>query len=209
MIIYTAASVRDISVDAGELTGLTWFGNALWFADPSRGRAVPVDPASGAAGDPVRCPGLRAGLTTIGGNLVYGTEGAVLRVLDPHAGSVVRDVQLSGPEEVTCLEAIRDGLWVGYRDALELRRTADLALVNTVRAPFGVNGVTVTDRYVAYSDWLGEAITVHDTVPERDVLRIHVDGPPTGLAWDGLRLWYCDAVNIRLRALDVPGMVGA
>lgn len=208
MIIYTAGSVRDINVDADELAGLTWFGHALWFADPSREHAVPIDPASGEVGDPVPCPGLRAGLTTIGGNLLYGTDGAVLRLLDPRAGAVIRDIQLSRQAEVTGLEAIRDGLWIGYRDALEFRRLADLELINTIRAPFGVNGVTVTDRYVAYSDCLGEAITVHDTVPERDVLQIHVHGRPTGLAWDGLRIWFCDAANIRLRALDVPGMVG-
>jgi hypothetical protein len=209
MIIYTAGSVRDLSVDAGALAGLTWFGDALWYADPARSRVVPVDPRTGESGDPVICPDLRAGLTTVAGNLIYvaGPE-CHLWMVDRFSGTHVRVATNPRPGSViTGMEAGRDGIWVGYRDCLELRATSDFGLRLRMPAPLGINGVTVTDRYLAYTDGLGEAITVYDTLAGRVVLSIHVFGRPTALTWDGLRLWYCDAANIGLRALDVPGMV--
>jgi hypothetical protein len=207
MMIYTAASVRDVSVDAGALAGLTWTGHAFWYADPVREQVVCVDPRTSAAGAAIACPGLRAGLTTVDENLLYAaTEDHLLHIRDT-GGEEVGVLPNPRPGlPITGMEATRDGVWLGYPDTLELRRINDLALIAKVPAPLGVNGITVTDRYLIHTDCLGEAITVYDLWTMRTVLRIQVDGRPTSLGWDGLRLWYCDAANLRLRALDVPGL---
>ncbi|MGK5675770.1 hypothetical protein ACSNOB_23360 [Micromonospora sp. URMC 106] len=206
MIIYTAASVHDLSIDADQLAGLTWSGHALWYADQGREEVTCLDPRTGTPGQTLSCPGLTAGLTTLGGHLLYATEGA-LRLCDTQSGGILRDVPSPRPGVPICgMEAGKDGIWLGWSDALELRHASDLRLLATVPAPLGIAGVTVTDRYVAHTDRLGEAITVFDLRAGRNVLQIHVDGRPTSLTWDGLRLWYGDAANLRLRALDVPGL---
>ncbi|PZG09391.1 hypothetical protein C1I95_29110 [Micromonospora craterilacus] len=207
MIIYTAASVRDHSVDADQLSGLTWSGHALWYADAGRERAVCLDPRTGEPGAELACPGLVAGLTNLGGCLLYATA-TTLRLCEPQSGDILREVASPRTGVPVCgMEAGKDGVWLGWPDALELRHASDLRLLATAPAPLGVAGVTVTDRYVAHTDRLGEAITVFDLQTRRNVLQIQVDGrPATSLTWDGLRLWYADAGNMRLRALDVPGL---
>jgi hypothetical protein len=207
MIIYTAASVRDHSVDADRISGLTWSGHTLWYADAGRGRAVCLDPRTGVPGAELACPGLVTGLTTLGGCLLYATS-TTLRLTEPQSGDVLREVASPRPDTQVCgMEAGKDGIWLGWPDALELRDASNLRLLATIPAPLGVAGITVTDRYVVHTDLLGEAITVFDLQTGRNVLQIQVDGrPATSLTWDGLRLWYADAGNMRLRALDVPGL---
>lgn len=207
MIIYTAASVRDLSIDAEQLTGLTFTGHALWYADRGREQAVCLDPRTGETGAVLACPGLEAGLTTLGGCLLYATDSS-LRLAEPHSGDILREVSTPRPGvPIGGMEAGRDGIWLGWPDSLDLRHASDLRVLATVPAPLGVCGVAVTDRYLTYTDRLGEAITVLDLGTGRTVLHIQVDGrPATSLAWDGLRLWYGDPGTMRLRALDVPGL---
>jgi hypothetical protein len=208
-MLYSAGSVHDLSVDAADLCGLTWLGGELWFADPVRRHVVPVDPESGSARPAVPCPGLRSGLATLHGHLLYAVgEGSELRVVDPESGAVVASLGDFRPgEPVTGMESGRHGIWLGFRDSVELRSTPHFDLLRRLPAPLGVTGVTVTDRYLVFSDSLGETITVVDLLTERTVLSIRVDGRPTGITWDGTRLWYCDANYLRLRAIEVPGMV--
>lgn len=207
MMIYTAASVRDHSVDADRISGLTWSGHTLWYADAGRGRAVCVDPLTGVPGSELACPGLVAGLTNLGGCLLYATSTS-LRLAEPQSGETLREVPIPRPGVPVCgMEAGKEGIWLGRPDALELRDASDLRQLASIPAPLGVAGITVTDRYVAHTNLLGEAITIFDLQAGRDVLQIQVDGrPATSLTWDGLRLWYADSGNLRLRALDVPGL---
>jgi len=208
-MLYAAGSVRDVSVDAEDLCGLTWLGQFLWFADALREQVVAVDPYSAATVQTLACPGLRVGLATYGGHLVY-VAGPDLRlhVVDPGTGAQVDRFDNPRPGQVcTGLEGGRSGLWLGYPGRLELRSPADLALVTTVELPGVPTGVAVTDRYLICSNRWDESITIVDPVLEQAVLPINVHGAPTGLAWDGTRIWYCDSAHSRLRAIDVPGLV--
>jgi hypothetical protein len=208
MIVFTAKSVRDIPVDADSVAGLTWFGQVLWYADPAREQLVQVDPYSGVAGPRIVCPGLRTGLTSLGGHLLCAAgPHHVLRTCDPLSGTISGEMANPCPDEpITAMQTCPAGLWLGYHDTIRLHSGAGLEVVAVVPTPLGVTGMAVTDRYVTWSDLLGEAITVFDTLHRRTVLEIHVDGRPTSLAWDGIRLWYYDAAHTRLRALDVPGL---
>jgi len=208
-MLYAAGSVRDVSVDAEVLCGLTWFGELLWFADAGRERIVGVDPHTGDSFAEIGSPDLRRGLATINGNLVYAAGPDYrLRIVDPGTGALVAETRNPRPGEVIAgLEGCRQGLWVGYRDFLDLRSSTDFALINCIGVHGRVAGITVTDRYVVYCDRRAESITVVDTVMEQVVLPINVHGSPTGLSWDGSRIWYCDNAAGRLRAIDVPGIV--
>jgi hypothetical protein len=211
MMLYAAGSVHDVSVEAEMLAGLTWSGELLWFADAGRERVVAVDPQVGRSEAVIACPDLRRGLATLGGNLVYAAGPDYrLRIIDPASGDLVAETRNPrAGEEIVGLEGGRQGLWVGYRNSLDLRNTKDFSLVNCLAVRGRVSGVTVTDRYVVYSDRPAEYIVVVDPATEQEILPINVHGTPTGLAWDGSRIWYCDNAHNRLRAIDVPGLVRA
>jgi hypothetical protein len=209
MMLYAAGSVHDLSVDAEVLCGLTWSGQLLWYADAGKERVVGVDPHTGESVGVIACPELRRGLATINGNLVYAAGPDYrLRIVDPATGDLVAEARNPRPgEAVAGMEGGRNGLWLGYRDFIDLRKTADFSLVTCIGVRGMVAGITVTDRYLVYSDRRAESITVVDPVMEQVVLPVNVHGSPTGLSWDGSRIWYCDTAHSRLRAIDVPGIV--
>jgi hypothetical protein len=208
-MLYAAGSVRDLSVDADELCGLAWCDRFLWFCDGVREQAVAVDICTGAAAHTLACPGLRIGLACMDGWLLYGGGRDLrLRVVDRSTGALVTEIENPRPGSVFAAMAVgRDGLWLAYDRWLELRATDDLSLLSRIRVSEPVSGITITDRYLVYSDQVGESITIVDPVLEQAVLPISVDGHPTGLGWDGSRIWYCDMAASRLRAIDVPGIV--
>jgi hypothetical protein len=209
MMLYAAGSVHDVSVDAECLCGLTWFGELLWFADAGRERVVAIDPYAGEVLTVIACPGLRCGLATVGGHLVYaaGLDDR-LCIIDPDAGQLLAEARNPrAGEEITALEGGRRGLWIGYRNLLELRSVSDFRVLASVGVRAKVAGATVTDRYVIYSNRQSESIIVVDPALEQEILPIGVHGSPTGLTWDGSRIWYCDNASSRLRAIDVPGIV--
>jgi hypothetical protein len=209
-MLYAAGSVYDVSVDADVLCGLAWSGDLLWFADAGRERIVAVAPHSGGAEvASVACPGLRCGLATVGGNLVY-TAGLDhrLHIVDPATGELVAQVRNPRPGmAVTGMEGGRHGLWLGYGDLLDLRNQRDFSAMTTFVVNGRISGITATDRYVIYADRQAELITLVDSTMQQVALPVNVHGSPTGLSWDGARIWYGDSSASRLRAIDVPGVV--
>lgn len=210
---YAAGSVRDIPVRALKLCGLTWSGQYLWFSDAVQNQIAALDPATGDVVHRLTCPGVRTDLTTLGGNLVQvAGENRGLRIIDPETGDVVGE--LSNPRAghlLSGLEATRDGLWLGYEDlrVIELRSVEDLRLLASLPVSQPVAGVTVSDDYVAYANHRGAAINLFDLGQKREVASISVNGNPTGIAWDGSLIWYCDYTTFQLRAIEVPGIAGS
>jgi hypothetical protein len=45
-----------------------------------------------------------------------------------------------------------------------------------------------------------------DLEARRDAASYSVAGNPTGITWDGRRIWYCDYTTLQLRAIEVPGI---
>jgi hypothetical protein len=209
MMLYAAGSVHDLSVDAESLCGLTWDGGLLWFADSGRERIVAIDPHAGESLTVIACPDLRRGLATVAGNLVYAAgPDHHLCTVDPESGDILSEARNPrAGQEILGLEGGREGLWIGYRNVLQLHNTKDFGALTSVAVRGRVAGVTVTDRYVAYSNRAEESIIVVDPRTEQEILPINVHGSPTGVTWDGSHLWYCDSAASRLRAIDVPGIV--
>jgi hypothetical protein len=210
-MMYAACSVRDIPVAGQRLCGLTWMGQVLWFSDAAFEQIFAVDPHSGLVVHKIDCPGVRTGLTTVGGNLlqVVGRERR-LRTVDPDTGKTVDEVANPRREGELCgLEASPAGLWMGYRSkpGLELRSMNDLRLLDSIPMHDDVAGVTVTDRFVAAASHSRALISLVDPARKKVAVAIGVNGNPTGITWDGRRIWYCDYTTVQLRAIEVPGIV--
>lgn len=209
----SVGTVRDLPVRGGlKLCGLTWFGELLWYSEAVSNSIAAVDPVNGKVARRLSCPGVRTDLTTLAGNLVQvvGRERA-LRVLDPASGDLVIEMPNPRPGHVLCgLEATRDGIWFGYEDlrVLDLR-TVDGELVDTIPVTRPIAGLTVSDRYLAYAEYPAGTINLVDIEERREVACYDVAGNPTGLTWDGSRIWYCDYTTLQLRAIEVPGISAA
>ncbi|MBW4722019.1 PQQ-like beta-propeller repeat protein [Saccharothrix obliqua] len=208
----SVGTVRDIPVRALKLCGLTWSGEFLWFSEAVSNQIMALDPVSGAVERRVACPGVRTDLTTVAGNLVQvvGAERA-LRLIDPDTGATVVELPNPRPGNVLCgLEATHEGIWFGYEDlrVLDLRRPDTGELVDSIPVGRPVAGLTASDRFVAYADHRAGTINLVDLGLRREVASYDVAGNPTGIAWDGSRIWYCDHTTLQLRAIAVPGISG-
>jgi glutamine cyclotransferase len=211
MMPFAMGSVRDIPVRALKLCGLTWSGQFLWFSEAVLNQIIAVDPVTGRVQERIPCLGVRTDLTTLGGNLVQVVEDdRRLRVIAPDTGSIVSELPNPRPGNVLCgVEATRDGIWLGYEDlrVIDLRASDDLRLIDTVPVKHGVAGVTTSDSYLAYADYPAGCINLIDLRTKREVGSYSVAGNPTGITWDGRRIWYCDHTTLQLRAIEVPGML--
>lgn len=207
---FSAGSVRDIPVRALKLCGLTWSGEFLWFSEAVSNQLMALDPHTGEVEHRIACPGVRTDLTTMDGLLVQvvGDERR-LRVVDPQDGRCVGEMPNPRPgHQLSGLEATRDGLWLGYEDLrlVELRDRRTFDLIDTYKVKYPVAGLTVSDHYVAYADHRAGTVNMFDLDSRRDVASYSVAGNPTGITWDGRRIWYCDFTTLQLRAIEVPGI---
>ncbi|MBF6331901.1 hypothetical protein [Nocardia transvalensis] len=207
---FSVGTVRDIPVRALKLCGLTWSGEFLWFSEGVLNQIIAVDPATGAVEHRIPCAAVRSDLTTMGGYLiqVVGDDRA-LRVIDPATADTVTEFPNPRPGAgLSGLEATQHGVWLGYEDrkAIDLRTAEGLQLIDTIPVHAPPAGVTVSDSYIAYADYPGGMINLVSLDSRREVASYHVAGNPTGLTWDGSRIWYCDHTTLQLRAITVPGL---
>lgn len=205
-------TVRDIPVRALKLCGLTWSGEFLWFSEAVSNQIMALDPVTGSVERRIPCPGVRTDLTTLAGNLVQVVGDARdLRVIDPASGDTVLEMPNPRPGHVLCgLEATKDGIWLGYEDlrVLDLRSAQNGELIDTIPIPRPVAGLTVSDRFLVYAEHQAGTINLIDVALRRQVASYDVAGNPTGITWDGSRIWYCDYTTLQLRAIEVPGISG-
>ncbi|MFE9577144.1 hypothetical protein ACFYO1_12220 [Nocardia sp. NPDC006044] len=206
----SVGTVRDIPVRALKLCGLTWSGDLLWFSEGVLNQIIAIDPATGAVEHRIPCAAVRSDLTTMGGHLIQVVgEDRELRVIDPATADTV--AELPNPrrgEHLSGLEAAQHGMWLGYEDrkVIDLRTVGGLQLIDTIPVRARPSGVTVSDNYLAYADYHGAMINLVSLETRREVASYHVAGNPTGLTWDGSRIWYCDHTTLQLRAIMVPGI---
>ncbi|GAA2714971.1 hypothetical protein ACFY2R_21650 [Micromonospora olivasterospora] len=210
---FAAGTVRDIPVRAFKLCGLTWFGEFLWFSEAVSNQIMALDPHTGLVEHRIPCPEVRTDLTTLDGYLLQVCgEQRCLRGLNPATGEEVTELPNPRPGHLLRgLEATRHGLWLGYEDLrlVELRDPRGMGLIDTFPVRHGVAGLTVSDSYLVYADYAAATINVYDLRERREVAAYSVAGRPTGVTWDGSRIWYCDHGTLQLRAIDVPGLVGS
>jgi hypothetical protein len=207
---FAAGSVRDIPVRALKLCGLTWSGQFLWFSEAVSNQIMALDPYTGSVEHQIPCAGVRTDLTTVDGRLVQVVgEHHDLRMLEPTTGEVVAELPNPRPGNVLCgLEATRHGTWLGYEDLsiVDLRSSDDLRLIDSFPVRHRIAGLTVSDHYLFYADHNAATINVVHIADQREMAAYSVAGNPTGITWDGSRIWYCDYTTLQLRAIEVPGI---
>lgn len=206
----SAGSVRDIPVRALKPSGLTWFGQLLWFSEAVSQQVIALDPFTEKIEHRIPCPEVRTDLTTVGGRLVQVVgERMALLYLDPTTGETVDEKPNPRPGHLLCgLEATSQGIWFGYADLriADLRGTDDLRLLDTVHLTRRVAGLTASEHYVAYSNRQAGLINLIDVEQGREVASYDVAGNPTGITWDGSHIWYCDYATLQMRAIEVLGI---
>jgi DNA-binding beta-propeller fold protein YncE len=210
-VLIAAGSVRDISVHAFKLCGLTWCGEYLWFSEAVTNQISAVDPHTREVTRRIPCADVRADLTTAGGHLLQVVGDAMtLRVIDSDTGATIDELQSPRLGHALCgLEAARDGVWMGFDDlgVIDLRGTDGFRLLDSIPIAHPPAGIAVSDRYLFYADHHRGIINVIDFVRRKEIAAIDVDGNPTGITWDGSRIWYCDDTTLQLRAIEVPGII--
>jgi hypothetical protein len=211
MMPFAVGTVRDIPVRALKLCGMTWFGEFLCFSEAVSEQIIMVDPATGEVEHSIPCAGVRTDLTTTNGLLlqVAGDKRSV-RVVDPGNGAEIGEIPNPRPgHALRGLEANRRGLWFGYDDLrlVELRDPRELTLIDVFQVRNGIAGLTASDRYLIYADQENGTVNAFDLEARREIASYSVAGNPTGLAWDGRLIWYCDFTTLQLRAVELPGLV--
>jgi hypothetical protein len=197
-----------LRVDGDHLCGLTWLGDHLWYSDAGLEQIVAVDPDTGDIVTRLSCPEVRTGLTaTDGGRRLVQVvaDDKRLRVLDPETGQILDEVSNPRPGAELCgLHDTPDGLWTGYQrpPVLDLRRHADLQVITSIPVAEDVADITVAGELLVFANHPDARLNVVDPATERIVKVIPVAGNPTGLTWDGRRLWYCDYSAGFLRPVD-------
>ena len=158
------------------------------------------------------CPGVRTGLTAADGGrrLVQVVGGDKrLRAIDPHSGDVLDEYPNPRPGGELCgLQATAEGLWTGYRDppTIDLRRHVDLEALASFPVTEDVADLTVIGHLVVFANHRDARLNVLNPDIGEIVRVIPVSGGPTGVTWDGSRLWYCDHAGQRLCAVEFDGV---
>ncbi|HEV3001240.1 MAG TPA: hypothetical protein VGW75_10925 [Solirubrobacteraceae bacterium] len=205
----TRRETRALPVRGRHLCGLTWLDGLLWYSDGTLDRIFGVDPGTGAVEAELVCRGVRTGLTAAdGGRCLLQVVGGDkrLRALDPRTGEVIAERPNPRPGGELCgVHETAEGLWTGYNrpQVIELRRRADGETLVSVPVDEDVADLTVMGDRVVFANHVDGRLNVLDPPAGRIVEAVPVSGNPTGLAWDGQRLWYCDYPTSHLRAVDM------
>jgi hypothetical protein len=203
------APSRTLVLDGLDPVGMTWWGGLLWVADAGGGRLVEIDPVTGLRGREVVCPEVSGDLTVQAGLFLQVTGARrVVTCLDPATGRVCGTY--ANPRDgyhLAGIDARGADVLVGYADLTTLD-TCDLVSATTrlsVDVAGPVDGIAITETAVLLASTEHSSVTIvpADGGPHQ---AFEVDGSPAGLAWDGVRLWYCDRSSPRVRALDIPGV---
>jgi hypothetical protein len=186
------------------LCGLAWDGEHLWHSDAGTER-IYCFTRDGTLVRELACPDVRTCLSWDGRHLwqVAGRPKR-LRCLDAADGAIVRVVEIDS-ERACGIEIDHDAYWLTYEGEgrIELRSLEDNRVIRSFGAEPRIAGIALADGTLWYAaDQLGVLVAVDPaTGDERE--RRSVGGTPTGLTWDGERLWYADFAGRRIVALGI------
>jgi hypothetical protein len=194
------------------LCGLTWDGQHLWHSDQGAAVIYAVDRLTGAVVRTLSCPEVRADLTYDGSALCQvGGRPKRLILVDPASGAVTgqREI-LPASGRVTGVEMSSEGLWLVLRDpdVVQLRAYPAMTIQREYPVPVSApSGLTYADGIVVVGEFEPGALHALDAATGRYLGLMPVDGRPTGLTWDGERLWYCDFPARAIRPLRLADLL--
>jgi len=192
------------------LCGLAWDGTTLWHSDAGTATIYALDPQTGTVRFSLRCPGVRTDLTWAGELLVQVIDTPKRLCYLRPTGGVAGFQPVEPPTTVLCgLEASGDQLWLGYEvpPTIQLRDLETLTVQRELPVEGRIAGLTCLPNLVIYADHENSLIRSVDAISGEIVGRLKVSGSPTGLTWDGSRLWYCDYDSHEICAIEPDGLL--
>jgi PQQ-like domain len=188
--------------------GLTWDGAHLWHSDQAAARVYAIDPTVGSVVRTHYCGWVRADMSYDGSLLCQiGGRPKRLVLIEPDTGRLAgfRPI-LPANGRVTGAEIGPEGLWLVLRspNVVQLRDYPSLEIRREHAVPgASPSGLAYVDGMVVYGDFESGTLHVVDAATGECVRSIALDAHPTGMTWDGRRLWYCDFRARALRAFDL------
>jgi hypothetical protein len=207
-----ARVLESIPAPATYLCGLTWDGEYLWHSDQEAKRIWALDRNDGAVVRSFHCGWVRADLAFDGSMLCQvGGRPKRLVLVDRESGAVTGIVRVEPSSgRVTGAAMGPDGMWMCLRDpmVLQLRDYPALEIVREYPVP-GVqpSGLTYAHGFVLYGEFPTGFVHAVDAASGRHVATTPVKGRPTGMTWDGERVWYCDFASRLVRATELDDLV--
>lgn len=207
-----STGIRWLRAPGQYLCGLTWDGTYLWHSDQDALRIYAIDPADGSVVRTFSCADVRADLAYDGAMLCQvGGRPKRLVLIDPETGDVAgyRPI-LPANGRVTGVEIGPEGLWLVLRapNVVQLREYPSMAILREypVRGS-GPSGLTYAEGMVVFGEFESGTVHVIDAETGAHVVSKELEGRPTGMTWDGERLWYCDFPARAVRALDLADVL--
>lgn len=194
------------------LCGLTWDGMYLWHSDQVATRIWAIDRADGSIARTFRSAWVRADLAYDGDVLCQvGGRPKRLVLIDPDTGRVEGFRPILPPSgRVTGAELGPEGLWLVLRgpNVVQLRDYPGMSILREYPVPgSSPSGLTYADGTVVFGDFESGTLHAIDAGTGAHLGSGKAKGRPTGMTWDGERLWYCDFPARALRALDLDRLL--
>jgi outer membrane protein assembly factor BamB len=208
----TGADPNSLPTPGRYLCGLTWDGEQLWHSDQEAARIYAIDRATGRVTRTYRCDDVRADLAFDGSMLCQvGGRPKQLVLVDPASGDVTgRRKILPASGRVTGVEFGPEGLWLVLREpnVVQLRDYPAMTVQREYRVPGeGPSGLTYADGIILFGEFNTAMLHAIEAGTGAHIASAEVQGHPTGLTWDGERVWYCDFGARMLRALDLADLL--
>ncbi|WP_077615925.1 hypothetical protein [Caenibacillus caldisaponilyticus] len=200
--------VANLLSPGRHLCGLAWDGETLWHSDGTTNRLYRIDPGDGTVLGSIPCERVRTCLSIDEEGRLWQIAGNPkrIRVLDPLDGRMVREIPFDDDAESVCaLYVGSSSYWLGSKTTgrVEERDINTRAVLQAYQTDGSVHGIALVDRVIWYTDFPASALVAFDLERRTEVARYPLPGQPTGLCWDGGRLWYCDYTNKRITAVEV------
>jgi outer membrane protein assembly factor BamB len=204
----SAATVASLPAPGEYLCGLTWDGVHLWHSDQGARKIFALDRATGSVVREFRCGYVRADLAYDGSVLCQvGGRPKRLVLVDRRTGAIIgRREVLPASGRLTGIELGTEGLWLCLRAPTVVQLRDYPAMTVRVEYPVrggGPAGLTYANGVVVYGEYEAGRLHAIDAATGAHLASARVVGRPTGLTWDGERLWYSDFPNRRLRAINL------
>jgi glutamine cyclotransferase len=192
---------------AGQVHGVTYDGNHVWFASGDSLNAFDPD-----TGQPVRKLDVaaHAGTAFDGVHLFQLAEDRIHKI-DPEGGQVVASIPAPGGGADSGLTWAEGTLWVGqYRDRKIYQVDPDTgAILRTIESNRFVTGVTWVDGELWHATWEGEASDLRRIDPATgevlDCLEMPAGMGVSGLESDGGDRFFCGGGQSgKVRAVSRP-----
>lgn len=205
---------RGVALPApGEyMCGLTWAEGLLWHSDQGALQIYAIDPADGRVVTRFRCAWVRADLAFDGAVLCQiGGRPKRLVLVDRETGAVTGKLPvLPSNGRVTGAELGPEGMWMCLRNPMvvQLRDYPGLRVLREHPVPgASPSGLTYARGMVVYGEFEPGALHAIDAATGEHAGSVSLPGRPTGITWDGERLWYCDFPHRVLRTFELDDLV--